>query len=373
MRAIGVTNGCVRHSESNALLIMINVRGKQMVAIKMHNVNREENASIIDAEREMMKKIDPIRNIVRKTNSVTLVFASHRFQNVLPVSHLAQLNTAIKNSNTLTNRVIVTWIVNQEVTATEFQVNEIRVVRTKISRIDQMVNSATSMSNVLQDVVQRITFAEPKYQTGTVVKATGQTVNLDMTIMANVSNANHTVTVHVDNNVTDMFAELLSVVPVIGLDVMATVDIGTVCTPKQGMQVSAAITDVQELVRHKIATLDGHRVRMDGNVEETMDVQVVTVIMEDAKGKSAKDADAAMIKNVQADTVTTTIAQQVVEDTIAIGSKNVPEVHHVITIGVSTIRRITKVIFHTIRHSKYLFFSILHAVLTFPLSICDMF
>lgn len=144
-----------------------------MVAIKMRIANLEENALIIDAEREIMKKIEPMRNIAPKTINVALKFVSLRLQNVPHVFHLAQNNTAIKNSNTLTKLVTVTRTVKREVTATEFQLNEIHVVKMKMSRIVQMVNFATNTSNVLQDVVQRITFAEPKYQTDTVVTVTG--------------------------------------------------------------------------------------------------------------------------------------------------------------------------------------------------------
>lgn len=125
---IGVTNGCAKHLESNAPLILINVRGMQMVAIKMNTANLEESALIIDAEKETMKKIEPVQNIARKTINVALVFVSLRLQNVPHVFHLAKVVTAIKNSKTLTNLVTVTRIVKREVTATKLKVKEIHVV-----------------------------------------------------------------------------------------------------------------------------------------------------------------------------------------------------------------------------------------------------
>lgn len=101
-----------------------------------------------------------------------------------------------------------------------------------------------------------------------------------MTIGENVSNVNQIVIVHTDNNVTEMFAELLSIVPVIGVDVLETVDTDTEFGRKPEMQVLEATMDAQQLVTGRIAIPSGHHVRMDGAVVETMDVLVDFVIGE---------------------------------------------------------------------------------------------
>lgn len=200
----------------------------------------------------------------------------------------------------------------------------------------QMVIFATHTSNVLQDVVQAITFAEPKYQTVTVVKITGRIVNQDMIIGENVSNAKHIIIAHTDNNVMEMFAELLSIVPVIGVDVSETVDTDTEFGLKPEMQVLEATTDAQQLVTGRTATPAGYHVRMAGIVVQIMVARVGIVILGNAKEKWAKDVDAATIKNVLAGTVITIIVQVAVTDMIAIGLKHVPVATHVITIGAST-------------------------------------
>jgi hypothetical protein len=205
--------------------------------------------------------------------------------------------------------VTVTKIVKSEVTVTEFQVNEIHVVKMKMSRTVPMVNFATNPSNVLQDVVQRITFAEPKYQTVTVVKVTGRIVNQDMTIGENVSNVNHIVTAQVDNSVTGMFAELLLIVLATGVDVSETVDTDTEFGLKPEMQVSEATTDVQILVTGRTAIPNGHHVRMAGIVVEMMVVRVDIVTGENANTEWEKDTNAVMTRNVTLDGVITIIVQ----------------------------------------------------------------
>lgn len=125
----------------------------------------------------------------------------------------------------------------------------------------QMVIFATHPSNVLQDVVQAITFAEPKYQTVTVVKVTGRIVNQDMTIGENVSNVNHIVTAQVDNSVTEMLAILLSIAKVIGVDVRDTAITGTksITGPVTGRTAEIIVAPHTEQPRHVI----GYRVVQD--------------------------------------------------------------------------------------------------------------